>query len=331
MVVVLKAELSPQRLPFVSIVISFHNEGTFLDRCVSSLLDQSYPSENCEIILVNDGSNDKSEENAAELARAHPDRIRILNQTDRGPAAGRNLGVRSSRGSIIAFTDPDCVAKPDWLSKHVKNYASDEVGGVEGKVETDWDQLIEPIIVSPAGYRYVTCNMSYRRDVLQKVGLFDEDFRWKEDDDLAYGVMEAGWKIISDDTAVIYHPVKKRNVRGLIRVGLRHRYDVRFYQKHQESAKKYFRMVKLGPVVFTREFFIVGGACLALLIGVAGLLSGNVIALLPLIVTCLWLVLHGRTLRRRKVRASIVGMSVYILFIEVGRLWGSFKFRKFFL
>ena len=323
--------VSLEELPFVSVVVSFHNEGAFLNQCVASLLELSYPPERFEIILVNDGSDDGSEEAVSELVRANEARIRILTQPDKGPAAGRNLGVSNAKGSIVAFTDPDCIVDKGWLKQHVANYRSEDIGGVEGKVETDWDQLMEPIRISPAGYRYVTCNISYRREVLEKVGLFDEQFRWKEDDEVAYRVIKAGWKIVTDEHAIIYHPVKKLSARGLVRFGLKHRYDVPFYGKHPDVAKGYFRMVKFGPIALTREFFVACGLILIFLLALVGLLTGNVITLLPLIPAAVWGMIHRRSMLRRKVKASILWMTIFILLIEVGRLWGTIKFRRFFL
>jgi glycosyltransferase involved in cell wall biosynthesis len=327
----LEVERSHSQLPLVSVVVSFHNEGAVLKRCVSSLLKQTYPLDRYEIVLVNDGSNDMSEDDVAEFIRASPVQVKILRQADRGPAAGRNLGVTNASGSIVAFTDPDCVAHSDWLTKHVRNYVSDQVGGVEGKVETDWDQLMEPIRISPAGYRYVTCNMSYRREVLQKVGLFDETFRWKEDDDLAYRVIDFGLDLVSDDRAVVYHPVKKLNAKGLIRFGLKHRYDVLFYSKHLKIGKGYFRTVYAGRITLTREFFLTCGAVLVFVIAVGGLLTRNVFVVPVLVAVGLWAAMHRRGMLRRKVKSSILWMGVYIVFIELGRLWGTLKFRKFFL
>jgi GT2 family glycosyltransferase len=325
------AQRSADQLPFASVVVSFHNEAAFLNRCVASLLKLSYPSESYEIILVNDGSEDGWEAIVAELVRANPTRIRVLSQTDKGPAAGRNLGILNSRGSVVAFTDPDCVVEPNWLLQHVKSYTSQEVGGVEGGIETDWDELLYPIRVSPAGSLYVTCNISYRREVLEKVGLFDENFRWKEDDDLAYRVIENGWRLVSDTSAVIYHPVKYLKPRALIRLALKRRYDVLLYKKHQDIAKDYLRLKKLGPVALSPEFFSACGGLLGVLLVLVFLTVAPVVAAVAFICLFGWAVFKRRSMARRKQKASLFWMTVQVLSIEVGRLWGSFKFHQFLL
>jgi hypothetical protein len=70
---------------------------------------------------------------------------------------------------------------------------------------------------------------------------------------------------------------------------------------------------------------------LILLIGVGGSLTGNLIGLLPLVAAGLWATFHGRAMRRRKTKSSITWMSVFVFLIEIGRLWGTFKFRTFLL
>lgn len=325
------AESSADQLPFASVVVSFHNEAAFLNRCVSSLLKLSYPSESYEVILVDDGSEDGWEGIVAELVRANPTRIRVLSQTDKGPAAGRNLGILNSRGSVVAFTDPDCVVDSNWLLGHVKSYTSQEVGGVQGRIETDWDELLYPIRVSPAGSLYVTCNISYRREVLEKVGLFDENFRWKEDDDLAYRVIENGWRLVSDASAVIYHPVKYLKPRALIRLALKRRYDVLLYKKHQDIAKGYLHLKELGPVALSPEFFSACGGLLAVLLVLVFLTVAPVVAAVALICLFGWAVFKRRSMARRRTKASFLWMTVQVLSIEVGRLWGSFKFHRFLL
>ena len=331
--------LIPEQVPYVS-VVAFYNERALLNKCVASLLKQSYEPTRYEILLVNDGSDDGSEREISEVVEANKTRIRILTEINKGPAGGRNFGISNAKGSIVAFTDSDCVADEDWLKQLVANYTSEEVGGVEGKVETDWDQLMAPIRVSPAGFGHVTCNISYRRDVLQKVGLFDEQFRWKEDEDLAYRVIKGGWKIATNERAIVYHPVTKLNTRGLVRSALKHQYDVLFYRKHPDVAKDSFHAVRLGPIALTRGFFATSWFLLIFLLALAGLLTGNLIALFPLISTGIWAIFYVRSSQwgrsRRKypessLKALILWMSILVFVTEMARLWGTFRFRRLFL
>lgn len=320
----------PSELPFVSVVVSFHNETRFLRKCLESLLKQMYPQDRYEIILVNDGSTDASEASVSDLTKGT--KVKIVAQADKGPAAGRNLGAITAKGTIVAFTDPDCVAHETWLSEHVGQYVSSQVGGAVGRVETDWEKLLYPIRISPAAYPgYITCNISYRREVLEEVGMFDENFRWVEDDELAYRVIEAGWTISKAESAVVYHPVKRLTLRGLVRVALKHRYQVLFYKKHPDIAKSYLRIVVPGPIALTSEFLLSAGgifflACVAILLFTNLAVSFTLLALVALLA-----IGYRRRMLRRKAKASIFWMAVYIPLVEIGRLWGSLKFRRFLL
>jgi GT2 family glycosyltransferase len=317
--------------PFISVVVSFHNEGALLRKCLQALLNQTYPRDRYEVILVNDGSADGSQETISDILLNPNTTVRIFSQSDKGPAAGRNLGVANAKGTVVAFTDPDCIADSAWLMEHARHYAEREVGGVEGRIETDCKELLYPIRVSPAGFRYVACNISYRREVLERIGLFDENFRWREDSDLAYRVIGAGWKIESERDAVVYHPVKKLTKRALAIYGLKHRFDVALYRKHPDIVGKDFRLRKLGPVALSREFF----SC------AAGLLSAFLLWLafsvsIPLslslfIVLAAWAILQRHRMLRRSARASLAWMVAFIVLVEIGRVWGSFQFRRFML
>jgi glycosyltransferase involved in cell wall biosynthesis len=106
--------------PEVSVTIIFLDEERFLAEAVESVLAQSYT--NWELLLVDDGSTDRSTEIARGYALANPDRIHYLEHpghVNRGMSASRNLGVRSARGGYIALLDADDVWLPDKLEKQV--------------------------------------------------------------------------------------------------------------------------------------------------------------------------------------------------------------------
>jgi GT2 family glycosyltransferase len=320
------------RLPFVTVVVSFHNERQALGACIASLLAQTYPADRYEIILVNDGSTNDAESQVGGFLSDQRS-VRLLRQGDLGPAAGRNLGIKNARGSIVAFTDPDCVADAGWLAEHVKHYSSEDVAGVEGRVETDWDEMLYPIRVAPAASRYVTCNISYRREVLERVGLFNESFRWKEDDELAYRVLGAGWRIVREDQAVVFHPVKRLSLLGLLSYGLKHRYDIPFYVRHEEVGKSYFQITKVGPLALTPEFFNTAGGLVAILLALLLFHVSYMLSMLLVSAIAVLLFLQRRRLlnRKSKYKYSVFWLSLYVGFIELGRLWGILQYRRFLL
>jgi len=90
----------------VSVIVPFHNVEPFLDRCLHSLVGQSYSR--LEIILVDDGSTDSSARIAAGYAR-YDRRIKLIRGRNAGPGGARNLGIRVARGRLLAFADADDV------------------------------------------------------------------------------------------------------------------------------------------------------------------------------------------------------------------------------
>ena len=98
----------------ISIIITVYNVDTFLDRCLKSITNQTY--RNLEIILINDGSTDRSDQICDAWASKDP-RIKVLHTTNQGVAAARNCGLHIANGDYIGFADADDWAEPDMFEK----------------------------------------------------------------------------------------------------------------------------------------------------------------------------------------------------------------------
>ncbi|MBC8228413.1 glycosyltransferase family 2 protein, partial [bacterium] len=121
----------------VSVVIPAYNAEKEIPSCLDSLLNQTFPKEQCEIIVVNDGSTDGTEK----IVRKY-DGVKIITQANQGPAAARNNGVSESKGDIIVFTDSDCVPEEDWLEEMLKPFNDTEVVGVQGAYKTKQKEVV---------------------------------------------------------------------------------------------------------------------------------------------------------------------------------------------
>ncbi len=187
----------------VSVIIPAYNAEGFIADAIDSVLGQTLPP--YEIIVVDDGSTDGT----LDVVRRYGDRIRLLRQPNRGPAAARNLGLANARGEFVAFLDADDLWTPRNLELQVRRIAEDRrhvlsYGRVrpfvgepppafrrteptgdawpEGDVETS---LIHDTI-------WATCAVVARRDVLSRLGGFDEGLRIGEDYDLWLRCAAAG-------------------------------------------------------------------------------------------------------------------------------------------
>lgn len=103
----------------ISVIIPVYNVEKYLDQCVKSVLDQSY--RNLEIILVDDGSIDKSGEICDHYAESYKN-VRVIHNNNQGPAASRRCGVENAKGSLVMFVDAD-----DWIEKNILDVLSKEM------------------------------------------------------------------------------------------------------------------------------------------------------------------------------------------------------------
>ena len=111
--------------PEISVILPVYNVGAYLDLCMESLEEQTFPD--MEILLINDGSTDDSSERCRSWAQ-RDSRVRYFEKENEGVAAARNLGAREARGKYLAFVDPDDWLAPTYLEK--LHDRLEETGGV---------------------------------------------------------------------------------------------------------------------------------------------------------------------------------------------------------
>ncbi len=211
-------------MPVVSVIVPVYNGERTIGKCVESIFALSFPRDDFELLLIDNASTDGT----AKILDRYSYRAVILHEAKRGPAAARNCGLRKATGDIVAFTDADCVVDRDWLVRITAPLNDTAVGIVGGTIraikpcnaleafgERIHDHQLAIEYYSPP--YAITMNWASRRSVLEKVGLFDEELLRCEDCDLAYRVVAAGYRIIHERAAVVYHR-NERNLAGLIAV-----------------------------------------------------------------------------------------------------------------
>lgn len=100
--------------PFISIICPVYQAESYLQRCVDSILSQSFKE--FELLLVDDGSKDHSGEICDDYARKDP-RVRVFHQPNRGVSGARNVGLDNAKGQYTIHADPDDWVEPDWLER----------------------------------------------------------------------------------------------------------------------------------------------------------------------------------------------------------------------
>ena len=131
-------------------------------------------------------------------------------ETDYGPGVSRNIGWKRGSGRYVAFIDDDCLAEQDWIESLEKMFSENEIGGIEGGITTT-DENGEKIDFNPPNRfrwnRFKTANLAVRRDVLEEIGGFDERYHMhREDTDLAWRVIDAGFKMAWVPQCRVHHP-----------------------------------------------------------------------------------------------------------------------------
>ena len=209
----------------VSIVIPTRNRSEDLRACLRALASQDFPRENYEAIVCDDGSEEEISQVVDEF-RQTGFNVRYLRQEQKGPAAARNLGIRNSKGIIVAMTDSDTSADKSWLKMLYEALMGDpEAVAVEGQVYASNEGEFDPLGEGPtnrSGGVYLTCNCAYRRETLIDVGGFDETFPFPayEDTELAARAQQLG-RIIWEPEAIVIHPQRPLTLRAVLKK-LRH-------------------------------------------------------------------------------------------------------------
>lgn len=198
--------------PFVSVVIPAFNSASTLSLTIKACLDQDYPKDRFEIIVIDDGSCDNTKDVVAEF------RIKYLYQKKSGPALARNNGWRNSKGDAICFTDADCIPDEDWVSKLTRHYNMNNIGAVAGSYSVHGspyllDKFVHyeiqdrhsrmPEHISSFG----TYNVMIKRVVLEVTGGFNPEYynASGEDTDLSYRITGAGYRIYFAKDAFVSH------------------------------------------------------------------------------------------------------------------------------
>lgn len=223
-------------MPQYSIIVPTHNKRDDVLRCLEHLLQQERGGRSIEIIVIDDGSRDGTQE-AVSRFDAGEIPFRYVRLEGKGPATARNAGIRAASGEVVCMIDDDAIPLPGWFLALVRPFEDEpQVVGVEGKVVPVGDDH-GPLGMSPRnleGGVYLTCNIAYRRDDLLAVGGFDEGFPFPafEDTDLAL-MMEARGKLVWAPDAEVHHPRRRWSMkralrevrfnRALLRFALRHR------------------------------------------------------------------------------------------------------------
>jgi cellulose synthase/poly-beta-1,6-N-acetylglucosamine synthase-like glycosyltransferase len=196
----------------VSIIIPCRNEKKYISKCIDSFLKQSYPRELIQIVVADGMSNDGTRDILQDYCDKYSN-VKLIDNKGLSAPKGMNLGIKSSNSDIIIIFGAHAYAHEDFVSNNVKYLENEEIGCAGGPIETindsDLGRAISLAMSSPFGvgnalFRYAQKETyvdtvafgAYRKEVLDKIGYFDEELVRNQDDELNYRVIKNGYKII---------------------------------------------------------------------------------------------------------------------------------------
>jgi len=211
----------------VSIVIASRNEIRTIEKCIQSVCTQNFKG-TYEVIVVDGKSDDGTYELLKKLQKKY--HFHLLVNPVKNAAAGRNSGIKKAKGTFIAFIDGDAVAFSDWLTQIMKCFKTHDVAGVGGpdllpEDSTNRSKMIGYVMTSPLTRggklnpstqhslmeeeKHVdhipTCNLCLKKEVFEKVGMFDESFVKGQDLELNYRIRHAGLKLLYSPNIKVVH------------------------------------------------------------------------------------------------------------------------------
>ena len=257
-----------------SVIVPAYNSRGSIAFCLEALLHQSVPPGEYEIIVVDDGSTDGTEE----IVRKY--NVAYLPQAHSGPAAARNLGVAWAAGDIVLFTDADCVPAADWIEKMSLPFEDDEIVGVKGAYRTRQQELMARFVQLEYENKYErmrknrfidfidTYSAGYRRDVFLTNDGFDTGFPGAsvEDQEFSFRLDRRGYRMVFQPEAIVYHGHAAdlfSYIRKKFRIGY---WKVRVHARHpqkiaRDSHTPQVLKVQVGlmPVLAVTLFLSMGG------------------------------------------------------------------------
>lgn len=196
----------------VSVVIPCRNEENYIGECLDYICRQTYGIENIEVMVCDGMSEDKTRMIVSEYSKKHPN-IKLVDNEKRVAPAAMNLGIENSTGDVVIIFGAHAYMDEYYVENSVKKLDETDAMCVGGRIESisenESAEVISKAMSSPFGvgnalFRYseeeayvdTVAFGAYKREVFNRIGVFDEELVRNQDDEINYRVTKAGMKIL---------------------------------------------------------------------------------------------------------------------------------------
>jgi len=260
---------------FVTVIVCTYNGVNRIEDCLKSLINQTYSKDKYEIIVVDDGSEDKT----SEIVSKYNVRL-IKHKNNLGIPCARNTGIANAKGNIIAYIDDDCIADKNWLRNLLNPFKNINIMGVGGLTKPVSFETLTEKYMAEVGYgnpipiefgksknpfyRFLiylknmfnpvskkkgkiiqvqdicTLNACFNKRDIEGIGGFDEELKTSEDTDLCTRLNNRfkNKKIVFTNKAIILHK-HRSSLTNLLK---------QTYFRSENTLKLYFKHKKFPPL-----------------------------------------------------------------------------------
>lgn len=213
--------------PKISVIVPVYNVEKYLHRCIDSILTQTFTD--FEVLLINDGSKDRSGEICDEYAKKDS-RVKVFHKENGGVSSARNVGLDNARGDLICFCDSDDFVTKDWLALFVKN-----IDGYDAVItgfffvknnfkkpfsvscDSSSPSQIADLLNSHENFGYLWCKC-FKRLIINDYKLrFNKSFTLMEDEDFVcrYFSLVSDIKVVDKQTYYYFEPDADTKYAGI--------------------------------------------------------------------------------------------------------------------
>ena len=208
-------------LPKISVIVPSYNSEKTISCCLDGLLNQTISSDQYEIIIVDDASEDDTRAVVQSYSN-----IRYIKIPHGGPSVARNVGAKAAVGDILVFTDADCVPSKDWLRCMTLPFQDSDIIGLKGAYRTHQIEIVPRFVQIEYESKYKrllklpsidfidTYSAAYRKEIFLENNGFDTSFTVAsvEDQEFSFRLSRKGYRMVFVPSAIVYH-LHDRNLR----------------------------------------------------------------------------------------------------------------------